>query len=73
MTNIAAFKINRTVFPELDHLLWDNTARDIPALEAFHKYEERWKFVDERNIQANERMLLDILTAELGQGIFLAA
>jgi hypothetical protein len=63
--------IDRKAFPELDLILWDRADRYIPAVEAFHKYEERWRYVDQTCLGEVERLLIADLTKIYGQGLFL--
>lgn len=64
-------KINRSQYPELDLILWDVHAQMIGREHAFKVYEARWKFVNPQNLKENERLLIESLTKEFGNGLFL--
>ncbi len=66
-------EINRGNYPELDKVLWDFHTQKIPAQLAFHMYEKRWGFVDEKHMDQDERKLLEELTDFYGNGVFMAA
>ncbi len=65
--------VDRTKYPELDLILWDYRGRFISAKEAFHKYETRWKFVSEADLTLEENTLINTLTHEYGNGMFMSA
>ena len=65
--------IDRTLYPELDLLLWDNAERFIKPKEAFHTYEQRWRFVEQNKLTPQEINLIKHLTDDIGNGLFLAA
>lgn len=66
-------EITRGNYPELDKVLWDFHTKKIPAELAFHMYEERWEFVDQKHMGQQERKLIEELTDFYGNGIFMAA
>ena len=63
--------INRNEYPELNQLLWDYHAEFIDPKVAFGVYERRWSYVDNRNISNKEKKLIEKLSKELGNGIFM--
>lgn len=65
--------INRKQYPQLDMLLWDNADEMISEQEAFGAYEKRWPYVDENTLTNHEKELIDRLTKQLGNGLFLSA
>lgn len=65
--------ITRSKYPELDRVLWDFHNQKIPAKLAFEMYERRWGFIDDQRMDQKERNLLQQLTDEYGNGVFLAA
>ena len=65
--------ITRSDYPELDKILWDFHNQKIPAKLAFEMYERRWGFIDYQHMGQKERILLQQLTNEYGNGVFVAA
>lgn len=72
MKNLPQF-IDRKDFPELDLILWDRADRFIAACDAFLKYEQRWRYVDQLRLTAAERQLITDLAENFGNGLFLVA
>ncbi|WFP75266.1 hypothetical protein [Mesorhizobium sp. WSM4906] len=59
-------------FPQLQALVWSrDSARPIPAEEAFALYERNWRFVDQKRLTAREKLLIRKLADEFGHGIVL--
>ncbi len=65
--------INRTHYHELNQLLWDFHAKFIAPKMAFELYERRWAYVDQRNLCDEEEKLIEQLTKEFGNGVFMPA
>lgn len=65
--------VDRTRYPELDHILWDFHAKFIAPDFAFDIYERRWKYVDPNALKAEEQQLIERLTQEYGKGHFMPA
>lgn len=61
----------RSDYPALDTVLWDYHAQKVPAALAFHMYETRWAFIDEKQLMTTERALIAALTDLYGNGIFM--
>ena len=66
-------KINRSKYPELDHLLWDIHKKYIDPETAFKLYERRWGFVDRQHITNEEKGLINRLVQTYGNGHFMPA
>tara|TARA_Y100001949_G_C15902778_1_gene293341 strand:- start:48 stop:257 length:210 start_codon:yes stop_codon:yes gene_type:complete len=66
-------KIDRTLYPELDLLLWDRAERYITPKEAFATYEKRWRYLNSETITDREQALIAQLTNTIGHGHFLVA
>ncbi|MDX8448492.1 hypothetical protein [Mesorhizobium captivum] len=59
-------------FPQLQALVWNrDSARPIPAEEAFALYERNWRFVDQKRLTALEQLLIRKLADEFGHGVIL--
>jgi hypothetical protein len=56
-------------YPQLRDLAWNRADGFIAAREAFQLYERNWRHVDIGRRDADERALLDRLTAEFGGGV----
>ncbi|WP_062064550.1 hypothetical protein [Cellvibrio sp. OA-2007] len=65
--------IDRKEYPELDLILWDRVDRLIVPQDAFLKYEQRWRYVDQAKLTPKECQLIECLTQSYGKGFFLAA
>ncbi|MEZ5477744.1 MAG: hypothetical protein R3E95_09760 [Thiolinea sp.] len=65
--------IHRKFYPELDRLLWDVHCQTVDPELAFRVYEERWGFVQEKNLSVAEQDLIRDLTRTIGHGIFAPA
>lgn len=63
--------IDRTMYPELDIILWDDHARFIPRQRAFYIYETRFHFIEIDRLSDQEAQLIDDLSNEFGQGVML--
>jgi hypothetical protein len=66
-------KIDRRQYPELNNLLWDIHCYLVDPKVAFDMYEHRWRYVDTKQITPKEKALVQRLTNEFGNGVFLAA
>src|SRR5690554_4834005 len=73
MVNIILPPIDRTLYPELDLILWDTAERVVSANNVFSAYEKRWRYVDQTRLIPRERKLITDLIHHLGNGLFLAA
>lgn len=61
-------------FPELKMLAWNrDTARPIPADEAYALYERNWRFLDASALTEAEAELITALTVRYGDGAALLA
>ncbi|WP_416798214.1 hypothetical protein [Ciceribacter azotifigens] len=61
-------------FPELGALVWNrDPARPMPARDVFSLYERNWRFVNREHLTDRERLLIDELTEEFGNGRMLTA
>lgn len=61
-------------FPELSALVWNrDPVRPIPARDVFFLYERNWRFVDREHLTDKERLLIEELTEEFGNGRMLTA
>ncbi|MGV2098209.1 hypothetical protein [Rhizobium sp. 21-4511-3d] len=61
-------------FPELKMLAWSrDTARPIPADEAYALYERNWRFVDASALTEAEAELIRGLTRAYGNGVLLVS
>jgi hypothetical protein len=65
--------IDRKDYPELDLILWDRADRLIEPQDAFFKYEQRWRYVDQHHLTPQESHLIEHLTQAYGNGLFLTA
>jgi len=63
--------IDRTMYPELDMILWDEHARFISRQRAFHIYETRFHFIEKNCLSDKETQLIEDLSNEFGQGVML--
>lgn len=63
--------IDRTMYPELDIILWDDHARFIPRQRAFYIYEIRFHFIEIDRLSDKEKQLIEDLSNEFGQGVML--
>ena len=64
--------VNPQEYPQLRRLIWDRIdATFLTMREAFGYYESSWRFVDEENMDAQERNLLEYLIVKEGRGVFL--
>lgn len=71
--SMKAKPINRHDYPELDAILWDRDEDVVDPQIAFRLYEERWRFVDQKRLQDNERALITELARIYGHGHMLVA
>ncbi|WED29057.1 hypothetical protein L3V77_24305 [Vibrio sp. DW001] len=65
--------INRTKYHELNQLLWDMHVKYIAPKTAFELYEKRWAYVDTTKLGKKEKQLIEMLTKEYGNGVFMPA
>lgn len=64
-------KIDRQTYRELDNILWDTKAKFITPENAFALYERRWGYVNNNDLDEQEKDLIKSLTAQVGNGIFM--
>ncbi len=55
-------------YPQLQDLAWNRVDRFIPIEEAFQLYERNWRFIDVARLEEGERLLIERLKAECGNG-----
>lgn len=65
--------IERKQYPALNEILWDISTETISEQTAFHLYEKRWRFIDQKKLTDQEKQLIQILTDKFGSGLFLPA
>ncbi|MBV1790679.1 hypothetical protein KQ940_21675 [Marinobacterium sp. D7] len=65
--------LDRKQYHELDLIMWDHAERYVEPATAFKLYEQRWRFVDTKQMSAEETACLDALTAQYGHGHMLVA
>ena len=56
-------------YPALKLLCWNRRIRYITRRDAFALYERNWRFVDPAGAPKRERMLIDDLAREFGNGL----
>jgi hypothetical protein len=56
-------------FPNLKLLCWNRADPFMTERDAFGLYERNWRFVENRNMRANERALIRRLTEKYGHGV----
>ena len=66
---IAHEIIEAAVFPNLALLIWNRDVEYLTRRDAFQLYERNWRYLDEKNIPAHERALIDQLNQEFGRGV----
>jgi len=66
---IAHEIIEAAVFPNLALLIWNRDVEYLTRKDAFQLYERNWRHIDEKNIPAHERALIDQLNQEFGRGV----
>jgi hypothetical protein len=60
-------------YPVLQEVLWDNHAKEITEKDAFFYYEARWGYMELNMMTPRELALVNRLTEECGNGIFMTA
>jgi hypothetical protein len=55
-------------YPQLQDLAWNRVDRFIPVDEALKLYERNWRFIDVPHLEEGERLLIERLKAECGNG-----
>jgi hypothetical protein len=55
-------------YPQLRELAWNRVDRFIPVEEAFQLYERNWRFIDTAHLDERERLLIERLKANCGNG-----
>lgn len=70
---MATTRIDRTRYPELDLIMWDRAGRFVEPEAAFHLYETRWRFIDQKRLTEHEHALIERLAKEHGHGVMLTA
>lgn len=70
---MATIRIDRTCYPELDLIMWDRADRFVEPEAAFHLYETRWRFIDQKRLTEHEHALIERLAKEHGHGVMLTA
>jgi len=63
--------IDVDLYPNLALLCWNRTVRQISEADALALYERNWRFVDQVNMPANERALIERLVQTHGNGVLL--
>jgi hypothetical protein len=63
--------VDRTLYPELDLILWDNASRYIEKRYAFYVYETRFHFIDTNKLTEREKKLIQDLADDFGGGYLL--
>ena len=66
---IAHEIIEAAAFPNLALLIWNRDVEYLTRKDAFQLYERNWRHLDEKNIPAHERALIDQLNQEFGHGV----
>lgn len=57
-------------YPQLQLIAWNRRATDVlDGEEALALYERNWRYVDQDELQADERSLIEQLVATYGHGI----
>ena len=56
-------------YPNLALLCWNRRVEYVTREDAFNLYEGNWRLVDEAGLLADERALIEELTAEFGRGV----
>jgi hypothetical protein len=62
------FLVRVADYPQLQDLAWNRVDRFIPADEALKLYERNWRFIDVPRLEERERLLIEQLKAECGNG-----
>ncbi len=55
-------------YPQLRDLAWNRVDQFIPIEEAFRLYERNWRFIDTAQLNERERLLVERLKMECGNG-----
>jgi hypothetical protein len=55
-------------YPQLQDLAWNRVDPFIPVGEALKLYERNWRFIDVPRLEDRERLLIERLKAECGNG-----
>ena len=56
-------------FPQLRQLCWNLKTEFLTRIDAFALYERNWRFIDQSELTATERTLIDQLKDQLGSGV----
>lgn len=67
----AATPIDTRDLPALQAALWDRHDTIMTAEDVFHLYEDRWRYIDQAEMDANEKALFERLVVDIGKGVFL--
>jgi hypothetical protein len=70
---MAANMIDRKCYPELDLIMWDRADRLVSEEAAFHLYETRWRYVDQKRLKPEEKAMITRLATKYGHGVMLTA
>jgi hypothetical protein len=63
-------RIRLNDYPQLQFIAWNRHKDDsIEEEEAFSLYERNWRWVEQANLSANERRLIERLTQVFGHGV----
>lgn len=64
-------KIDRRQYPELNTIMWDMHCERVEPKVAFDLYERRWRYIDTARLTTKETDLIQQLTNEFGNGMFM--
>ncbi|MCG8394348.1 MAG: hypothetical protein MI745_14815 [Pseudomonadales bacterium] len=70
---MAVTLIDRKCYPELDLIMWDRADRLVSEKTAFHLYETRWRYVDQKRLGQDEKAMIRRLAQDYGDGVMLTA
>lgn len=65
---LEGFLVRLADYPQLRDLAWNRVDPFISVEEAFQLYERNWRFVDAARLDERERLLIERLKAECGNG-----
>ncbi|MGY5796173.1 hypothetical protein [Rheinheimera faecalis] len=56
---------------QLKEIIWDLNVTELSEKDAFYYYEQRWRYVQKDLLSKEEEQLIEQLTHDYGNGIFL--